>query len=879
MQRRLADNLSVSVVAKCLYLVSRVFLPPLILVHVSLEEYGIWSICFVLMSYMGMGAFGVSNVYVRYVSRYEAQGELDRVNRLISTGLAVVVALCAVMLSALYFTLPWLLRLFSISEELQSTAFRLIFLTAVVFALDLSFGAFTYVLQGLQRIVAQNVIWVVSFLLEAVLIVSFLTAGLGLLSLGYAFLLRYAFSIVASIVVCKRVLPSLRVSPRLFDREALALFFGYGAVVQLSGLLGMFLRSIEKLIAGAFLGARATGVLDVAQKFPVMATSIPSSMNASYLPAITYLAGKGQEAEAKEQLVTGSRYVGLMSAAPMGFLSAFPAVLLISWIGPDPYQPVMAFLLAVFTLPFQLNVTTGPATAYWRAVGRPKNELFYPLVQLSLVVALVGATFSMNGPSLRAIAWGVGGAMVSSAVSYCLWTCWSLGIPVARFLREVAPPSLVPYLLGFGVAAALGAGQAPATRIEALQLAALAGSLYGVSWLAATYLLVLRSSERAFVRQRLAALAQKLRGGQRGAPSTEPRSAAGRPLLVYALHSSNLYGTERMALATAEGLSSEYRCLFLLPPGPAAAEAERLGFDVLCFNSKTELCRQVGSVLRHHRSLAFCATGIVHSLAVVLVNVWFRRDVVHLHLVHGGTDERLSYGRKKLLRRWKIKLVAVSDFVRERLLAHGVPEERIAVVENFLPHSFLESAPHRPSFESDGVRRVVVVSRVDPIKRVDLLLDAFDQRPELGDLQVDVYGSGWDLEALRERAEQDHSNVIFHGFVEDVHERLVAADLLLHLCPVEPFGLVILEAMAVGVPVLVPDRGGAGSLVEDGVSGFKFSANSIEDLGRRLVELRGAEATRLEGVRAAARRLLATRYSSDGRLDEYRRLLEFEDAA
>jgi hypothetical protein len=39
--------------------------------------------------------------------------------------------------------------------------------------------------------------------------------------------------------------------------------------------------------------------------------------------------------------------------------------------------------------------------------------------------------------------------------------------------------------------------------------------------------------------------------------------------LVFVLHSSNLYGTERMSLATAKGLSDEFEAIFLGPPGPA----------------------------------------------------------------------------------------------------------------------------------------------------------------------------------------------------------------------------------------------------------------------------------------------------------------------
>ena len=46
--------------------------------------------------------------------------------------------------------------------------------------------------------------------------------------------------------------------------------------------------------------------------------------------------------------------------------------------------------------------------------------------------------------------------------------------------------------------------------------------------------------------------------------------------LLYSLHSGNLYGTERMALATALGLRDEFETTFVAPEGPFHAEASRI---------------------------------------------------------------------------------------------------------------------------------------------------------------------------------------------------------------------------------------------------------------------------------------------------------------
>ncbi len=346
--------------------------------------------------------------------------------------------------------------------------------------------------------------------------------------------------------------------------------------------------------------------------------------------------------------------------------------------------------------------------------------------------------------------------------------------------------------------------------------------------------------------------------------------------LLYVLHSGNLYGTERMALVTLHDLHNELTPLLFAPHGPVHAEAQRLGIESHVFTSSKDLLKQLPKYLANSQRIAVCATGVSHSLIFLLLNLRYRLKNVHLHLVHGGTDERLSYGRKKLLNYLPITLVAVSSFVRDRLLAHGVRDKQIQVLENFLPDEQINTALQRPRFTQDGIRNIIVVSRVDPIKRLDVLLDALDLEPALATLEFRILGTGWDLDNFRARVQDKHPNVNFVGFSEHVAEELAASDVLLHCCPVEPFGLAILEAMAAKVPVLLPNAGGAGSLIPEAdltdtaVAGLHFQANDPQDLAKQLVRLQTATAAQLNTIADNAQQRLWQHYSSHARLQDYR---------
>lgn len=340
--------------------------------------------------------------------------------------------------------------------------------------------------------------------------------------------------------------------------------------------------------------------------------------------------------------------------------------------------------------------------------------------------------------------------------------------------------------------------------------------------------------------------------------------------LIYVLHSGNLYGTEQMALATLQGLSAIWRPALFAPPGPVHAEADRRGISVQVFRSPRELAAKALPVLRGAHAPGLVATGVSHSLLIHSMAKLMARPLVHLHVVHGGTDEKLSYGRKSLLGALDLRLVAVSAFVKERLVAHGCRPDQIDVIENF---STGTPIAQRPAFGPEGVTRVAVLSRTDPIKRVHLVLDAMDRGEDLAGLHFDVYGAGSDLAALRQRATR-WPNVVFHGYVPDAAQQLAQHDVLLHTCAEEPFGLALLEAMAAHVPILAPNRGGAGGLVADDQTGFHFPANDARSMAQALRRVVATPAAQLNAVVQKAQQALQNRFSPARGLAEYAALLK-----
>ena len=281
--------------ANILNLATRLFLTPFILSYVSLAHFGLWSVCFIVLSYAGLSAFGVNNAYIKYVAEYDAVGDQDRINSLLSTGLASMLLICGMLFAGFYFGVPLIVGWFDVSPELGHLADVLIVGTAAAFLFELCFGAFKSMLEGVQQIPLVRGIWLASSLVETLLIVLFLPLGFGIKGVLYAYMIKTVLEILTNAVFAFRLCPGLRVSPFFIRKEPLNALFVFGGKVQVLGLLGIFMSTFDRIVVTAMLGLDAVGFYEVGRKLPFTARSITSATFAPFLPAASSVGGEWRD--------------------------------------------------------------------------------------------------------------------------------------------------------------------------------------------------------------------------------------------------------------------------------------------------------------------------------------------------------------------------------------------------------------------------------------------------------------------------------------------------------------------------------------------------------------------------------------------------------
>jgi len=258
-------------------------------------------------------------------------------------------------------------------------------------------------------------------------------------------------------------------------------------------------------------------------------------------------------------------------------------------------------------------------------------------------------------------------------------------------------------------------------------------------------------------------------------------------------------------------------------------------------------------------------------LRVPAVARWLRRegaDLVHCHLPLAGVVGRLAgrlagvpvvytehnlqeryhpWTRRANLATWRLQaaVVAVSGDVAASIARHADPRVPVRVVLNGIepplsPDPEAVARARAACGAADGAALVGTVAVLRRQKRLDLWLEAAGAiLAEVPEARFVLVGDG----PLRDELESEAAalriagRVHFAGLQEDVTPWLAAMDLFLTSSEFEGLPLALLEAMSVGLPVVVTRVGGVGEVIEDGASGRLVGFGDPDALAAATVEL------------------------------------------
>lgn len=366
-------------------------------------------------------------------------------------------------------------------------------------------------------------------------------------------------------------------------------------------------------------------------------------------------------------------------------------------------------------------------------------------------------------------------------------------------------------------------------------------------------------------------------------------ASTGSILMIHVIDELKIGGAQtHLATVLAQALKSypaiDHQVISLFGDGPIGDKLRAMGIPVEALDLRSLLMRRrFGSAAR------------------VLREIFRRRrpDVVEAHLTwsrllglyaawRARTPLRIGFEQGDIyLNTWKFRVAnRLAQYFADRIVVcsqaladwnqqvHGIAPEKLRVLYNCIDLERFQSQRNQSdqymywikNTRLTGGARFAVVGTlgrgVD--KRTDVCIRALSSARNQGfDITMVICGDG-DRRGELEKFAADlgvSSQVRFLGTCSDVPSVLASCDAFCHAAPFEPFGIACVEAMALGLPVVIPDSGGIREAVDDDVTGLLYPPLDHEALAAAMIRLdKNPDLRRSMG--RAARRAVEKRFSA-----------------
>ncbi|MBX3441627.1 MAG: oligosaccharide flippase family protein [Planctomyces sp.] len=446
----------------CSFLVTFVA-TPIILSRLGNEAYGLWAIVMSVGSYYSLADVGMQSACVKYIAEFEAKGDRAATNRLFSTSLVLYSVMALVVLLAAV-PVAWAFPLiFEITEQSVSTVRWATFLTGASIAVKLQSQVFGASIKALKRFDVDNLISVVTQVLQAGLMIAAVTLGYGLVGMAWALLATTILNRGADVWASNWLLGG---SPRErmwgFDREMFRRFFRFGSWTVIRQVANRIHHKSAPLIIGLLSGPAVVPFYTLASSLIGKAHSLTMGVSSVVMPVASQLDAQKRHDALLRMMVLSARMMVLLAMTVAVVLFFLGGTFIELWLGPG-YAERVEPVLRVLSLVFVADCVSGGMRQMLTGIDRIEFVTKLNFITAGTTVLFGAALVWQIG--VMGMAWALLISSVIVNVVICpLMTCRIYGYSYWKFLALVLTPPLAACLPGF-VAGWWAVGQSPPTRL------------------------------------------------------------------------------------------------------------------------------------------------------------------------------------------------------------------------------------------------------------------------------------------------------------------------------------------------------------------------------------------------------------------------------
>ncbi|MDR4949078.1 glycosyltransferase family 4 protein [Neobacillus cucumis] len=199
------------------------------------------------------------------------------------------------------------------------------------------------------------------------------------------------------------------------------------------------------------------------------------------------------------------------------------------------------------------------------------------------------------------------------------------------------------------------------------------------------------------------------------------------------------------------------------------------------------------------------------------------------------------------------RIITVSEFEKNNLVKSGIKPSKITTIYNGV--DLTQFAFHQK--EKGDVFKIGILARLSEEKNHELFVKIANQLRQVPNIMFYIAGDGPEKEKIKELIIMHNlsQKIKMVGAVHNPEIFIKDMDLLLLTSYREVFPMVILEAMAVGTPIISINRGGIGEALIENMTGFLINEHSAEDFCNKILDIKANDEIRRQFIENALKKV------------------------
>jgi O-antigen/teichoic acid export membrane protein len=432
-KRQILKNVGSSWSALAINVLVGIFLSPFIVHRLGDTAFGIWVLIFSVTGYYGLFDLGIRSSIIRYVSKYTATDDREKLAGFVNTALFTYTAIGVVCMTLTMLLSSSIERFFNIPASMHSQATLLLLMVGASVSLGFPLGVVGGMLEGLQRFYILNWTSIVATLARAALIVYTLHRGYGLITVALITVLLPVLTSIVRAFIVFRLCP-VPLGLHYVDRDSFRHMANYGGTTFLVLVAARLRFRTDAIVLGTMLSPVAVTYFNFGSRIVDYAQEFVSSLAQVFVPMSSHSEATGNLDRVRKIYIAGNRVCAFLIIPIAAILIVFGKHIIRIWVGAR-YVPHSYPILVILIIPFTLMLSQAASTRVLFGLGKHKTIASVTVIEgianLILSIALVRPL-------------GIIGDAIGTAIPLT-FTCLvflprhmkkQIGVPVGTFVRE-----------------------------------------------------------------------------------------------------------------------------------------------------------------------------------------------------------------------------------------------------------------------------------------------------------------------------------------------------------------------------------------------------------------------------------------------------------